>query len=439
MKSLLKKIKLKLELVITKFFIKVSLWLNWPYSTAIVFALITKNVNKTGECTVLCMRRSIFMDDVRAMAEFSGRIRYLVVGRENVMQILTYFVGKSEVKKITQHNYYTENYGQAGKEKCYQYLKKVWPIFQKFRKFDAVLYSNFCYVEEQELARACGDLRIPLIVLFKEGMVTPGTHVDWAIKAHQGFRYNQQAKMLVYNEEIKKAMTAINIPGLTADKIEVVGIPRMDYYFKTNANQRPQKQVTFFSTDLIGKLPLLVDDEKRYQEVTDKFDHFHRLVMEFAAEHPDFKVIIKTKMYQPFLDYVINIRDQNFKTDINNLEIVNVGKPDEMIKNSQVVIGFGSTTLIEALAANKTIINFDFAGLLDNSSFDYFRDYPGLVNYVKTKEELEEVILHYEKYGQRDPETQAKFLEEFLYIPDGRSSSRTESAIIRTIKGDHGS
>ena len=166
MKSLLKKIKLKLKISLVRFFITLSLRLNWPWLTAVVLALATKNVNKTGERTVLCMRRSIFMDDVRAMVEFSSRIHYLVLGRETVLQILTYFVGKAEMKKVTQHNYYTENYGHAGKEKCYQYLKKVWPIFRRFKKFDAILYSNFCYVEEQELARACGDTRIPFIFFF---------------------------------------------------------------------------------------------------------------------------------------------------------------------------------------------------------------------------------------------------------------------------------
>ena len=86
MKSLLKKIKLKFELIVTTLFISVSLWLRWPWLTAIVLALATKDVNKAGERAVLCMRRSIFMDDVRAMVEFSGRIHYLVIGRETVLQ-----------------------------------------------------------------------------------------------------------------------------------------------------------------------------------------------------------------------------------------------------------------------------------------------------------------------------------------------------------------
>src|SRR3989344_7176072 len=87
--SLLKKIKLKSETVLGAMLIKVSLLLQWPALTALVFAAMTRDINHAGEYTVLCMRRSIFMDDVRAMARFSGRIRYLVVGRELVMQILT--------------------------------------------------------------------------------------------------------------------------------------------------------------------------------------------------------------------------------------------------------------------------------------------------------------------------------------------------------------
>ncbi|OGE82666.1 MAG: hypothetical protein A2846_03345 [Candidatus Doudnabacteria bacterium RIFCSPHIGHO2_01_FULL_49_9] len=431
--SLLKKIKLKSETVLGAMLIKVSLLLQWPALTALVFAAMTRDINHAGEYTVLCMRRSIFMDDVRAMARFSGRIRYLVVGRELVMQILTHFVGKTEMKKITR-DYYSGNYGAVGKEKTYQYLKKVWPIYKKMKKFDAVLYSNFCYIEEQELARACGDLGIPLIVLFKEGMVSPGTHVAWARKAHKGFRFRGQAKMLVYNEEIKKAMAEINVPGLTADKLQVVGIPRMDHYFRNAAVARPAKQVTFFSTDLVPKLSLLVENETERRELAARFEYFHRMVMEFATAHPVYQVIIKTKSYQLFLDYVLDIKKRYFPQRINNLAIVNSGDPAEMIKTSQVVIGFGSTTLVEALAANKTIISFDFSKLLADSSFDYFRNYPGLVNYAGSPGELEEIISNYEKYQPRDPEQRRKFLESFLYLTDGRSSNRAEESIITIIK-----
>jgi len=432
MNSFFRKLKIKSKTILVKFFIKLSLMLNFPQLTAFILYLSLAKVNEKGEYKVLCLRRSIFMDDVRAMAQFSGKLHYVVVGREDFKLILFHFLGKENSKKVTQYNYHTSDIGNDGKEKYYQYVKKMFPILKKLIGFDALLYSNFCYIEGQGISRACKELKIPIIVLFKEGMVAPGSHKTWAKKAHEGFKFTQ-TKLLTYSEEILNSLLEAEIPGVSKEKSTAVGIPRMDHYFKHQDKSEKVKQIVLFSAYFYDKLSFLVKDKKEFKKITDRFDNFHKMVMGFAKNHPEIKVIIKTKVYDKFLKYVINIYEDNFKEKINNLTITNRINPVDLINDSQVVIGFGSTTLIEALAADKMIISFDFSDLIPDSSFDYFKEDSELVNYVKTKIDLENHILNWQK-SNRNQEVRNRFLSKYIYKPDGNSSVRTEVEIINIIK-----
>jgi len=436
MNNFFRKVRNKLKDYFDTFIIKFSLFLNSPWLTAVFFVFLSREINNSGSFTVLCMRRSIFMDDITAMAEFSGKINYRILNRGYFNLILTHFTGDRERAKISESNYHNSNYGREGKEKYRLYLDKMFPVLKKFINFKAVLVAHYGYVEQQEFVAVCNKYRMPFIVLYKEGMVSPGTHNQWALKAHKGYKFTQ-AKMLVYNTNIMNAILCVNVPGLTLDKIKVVGIPRTDRYFHRDSKQNKSldKQIVLFSAYFYDKLSTLLPggSQQQIEAVMKKFEEFHKIIMDFALKHPDIKVVIKTKIYKKFFDYVNDIYKKYFREKINNLTITSNADSIRLIKDSKVVIGFGSTTLIEALAAGKTIISFDFGDLLADDSFDYFRSYPGLVNYAKNKQDLEEFILNYEKYNHADPALKQKFLEEFLYMPDGHSSSRAESEIIKAI------
>ena len=55
------------------------------------------------------------------------------------------------------------------------------------------------------------------------------------------------AKLLVYNKKIKQALLTSGLSGLSEEKVEVVGVPRLDSYFLVPPAKLARRQVVFFS------------------------------------------------------------------------------------------------------------------------------------------------------------------------------------------------
>src|SRR3989339_1060854 len=244
-----KKIKYKIKDISIQSLIKLSLFLNEPYLAAIAFWLATSIINPKcrSNYTVLCMGRSIFADDINAMATYSGQIRYVVIWRSYFQMIFHYFIKGQEENKLTEETYHRYDYCCEGKNKYRAYLNRVLPILQKLIGFKAIMSCNFGYLEQQELAMVCEENRLPLIVLNKEGIVIPSAYSHFVSQFKN--RKFIGAKMLCYNNLIKKALLDLNLSGLTEDKTEVVGVPRLDCYFtdKIEIKSNQSKQIVLFS------------------------------------------------------------------------------------------------------------------------------------------------------------------------------------------------
>ena len=81
--SILAKIKYKLKLIFEAKLIKFSLHLNCPWLTAKFLQMIAGKIQPANpkaseqkKYIVLCLARSIFMNDIDAMAKYNGRIKY---------------------------------------------------------------------------------------------------------------------------------------------------------------------------------------------------------------------------------------------------------------------------------------------------------------------------------------------------------------------------
>ena len=174
------------------------------------------------------------------------------------------------------------------------------------------------------------------------------------------------------------------------------------------------------------------EEDKKLFERSDKF---HSWVMSFAQKHSEYRVVIKTKFAEHYVQYIKNIKEEFGEAPISNLTITNIGNPAELIINSTAIIGFNSTTLFEAIANNKTIITPYFGDIVANrKKWDFFSDYPMLVNYAKSYNELEGFISNADISHSYNSEVRDKFLEELIYKADGKACVRTEQAIIGIIK-----
>ncbi len=432
------KIKYKFKEVFARLLIKISLFLNWPRLTVIAFWLASSRINPKckSEYTVLCLGRSIFVDDVKAMATYSRRIRYVMIWRSYFQIILYHFLTNSERQELSENNYYTHDIGNEGKNRYYLYLKKMLPLLRKLMNFDAVLSCNFIFSEQQELARVCEENKMPFCVLFKEGLgvAASGAFEKWT----ELFKDNRfiGAKILLYGSKIAEILLSVNILGLAKEKIKIVGIPRLDHYFIKNTKINQKKQIVFFSFSSFV-LHFLIKDTGKLERAKKRCDDFHAWIMKFAKNHPDHEVIIKTKFSKHYLDYINEIASEVFGKKGEkpaNLVITNLGNPTQLIESSIAVAGFYSITLIEAIVAGKISLSPYFGDIITDKPWDYFAKYPELINYVKSEADLEEYILNPQKYLNYSCNRREEFLKELIHIPDGHASIRAEEAIIETIE-----
>jgi len=144
--NLFKKIKLKLIEIGLNNLIKLSLLLNFPVLTSFLFNLAAGSVGH-GSYTVLCLGRSIFTDDIKALVTYSGQIKYRILHLRYLDMLLNWFIPPAERRELTENNYHVSKIGELGRQKCYTYLTRMLPSLLKFMDLQAVISGNFGYIQ----------------------------------------------------------------------------------------------------------------------------------------------------------------------------------------------------------------------------------------------------------------------------------------------------
>ena len=203
-------------------------------------------------------------------------------------------------------------------------------------------------------------------------------------------------------------------------------MPRFDRYFNlTSAGQ----DLVFFSFYMWDKIRHLGLEKNLQDKLLDEAEKFHVEVMKFAQECSHINVTIKTKSGDMYYDYVKKIADKYGFNNIDNLKIINSGSPYDLTRSAAYVIGFNSSVLLEAMIAKRQVFVPSFSS---NALEDYFSGNEYLVNYIRSAGDLKKYINN--GMGRSsNREKELNFLKEFISIPDGKSSIRTESEIISVI------
>lgn len=373
------------------------------------------------------------MDDVKEMAKTSGRIKYAVIWKPYFGLIVKHMFKNQTKNKLTQDNYHANNFHDEDKRKLYLFLDKMLSLLRKYIGFKAVLGANYAYFDQQEFEKLCTDRKIPYIVLCKEGLTVPGLEYEWADNSRQLYKF-RGAKILFYTERIMNELLRGGFSGLARNQFKVVGMPRLDSYFKlAKNNENPKKQLLFFSFYPENIFTYSITDEAKLKKVYQRTEDFHKWIISFALKCPDFKVIIKAKAAGHYLDYVKKILKENFKAEIKNLEIINFGNVTDLIKASTAVVGFNSTALIEAIILDKPIFSPHFGDIVMGKNWNLFWPYPELVKHIKAEADLSVLMSNLDKPAGQDKKIREDFLNFYVGNSDGKSSARAEAAIIETI------
>ena len=114
----------------------------------------------------------------------------------------------------------------------------------------------------------------------------------------------------------------------------------------------------------------------------------HKALVELARLRPDAKIIVKSKSSSPEFDETFRMLGGHGVRLPQNLQVVVGGDPFNLITASSVVIGFNTTALFEAIAADKPVIVPRFGEACSARAWEYVVDLGTAAEYASCPQEL---------------------------------------------------
>jgi hypothetical protein len=263
------------------------------------------------------------------------------------------------------------------------------------------------YIQDLDWGAAAQSRGVPYVVLHKENLVmSPGARAETVrVLGHLGKFIGE--RVIVHNELMRRVF--IDSGFVAEDRVIASGSPRMDPFLEhVQKAPEPSKENVvllfsfFHATGLMG---LIRRDSSAFRGVwaadgksgfVDLFRITHQAIARYALEHPDTRVIIKTKWAGSWTDRIHEVLNEvGLDPDrLPNLEITDRGDAQELILRARAVVGFGSTTLLEAAVAARPVITPHFAEVNDPAYEEFvpFGDEPALFQRATSEAHLVALI-----------------------------------------------
>jgi hypothetical protein len=277
---------------------------------------------------------------------------------------------------------------------------------------------NNRYLEDYPWILALKKLRVPHVMLYREGLLNSRRVYDRSVYRNKRTVKFHGNKIIVQNFLTKKMFLDSRIT--TEDQIAVCGSLRMDSFInkinsKTSKQNKRKKFTLFYfeySDTLFGKnLKQKTSTEPSYHEVYGHksgvwdgrkalFRELHEVILKMAKNNPNTDFVIKPKREimesESWNFYKQVVRESNI--DIDCLSNYNI-EPDidvsKLIIDSSVICGLQSTTLVESGFAGKMVILPFFNNYMKTIFFEDFgwKDNLHLFEFAKNKDEFESLVL----------------------------------------------
>lgn len=409
--------------------------INSPKITAIIFFLTCSIVKskKRNAPTMIYIHKGIGIDDIKAMAQYSNEINYIIIQSSFLREIFKYFFGATIYSNKNLHTdyHYDKNLFPVDKKNQYRnFISDTFIFFERLIKYDGFICSNYVYGYLQELSMFAKHKEKIYVVLYKEGLVSK-KFVDRFIQRYTNKKFIGDV-FLTYNNFIKNAFIKSNIDGFTSNNVSTVGIPRLDFYKDLKTSEENIVLFSFYPEDKFSYLENESFFNSNFKNQIEKISiDFHAYVIEYANKNLKKKLIIKTKFPKKYSDYIYKIIKQKNLTISDNISITNIQNPISLIQNASVVLGYNSTTLIESLLLDKKIITPNFYNVIpEENNIDYFLEYKDLAKVASNYNELSSLL---SSDFCLDPILAKQFLEDYISYNNFQSSQNAEKTIIRYI------
>lgn len=219
-------------------------------------------------------------------------------------------------------------------------------------RFDLLLAPSDTFFWIRAVIERCHELGIPVVILQKEATIPPGWTEGPAREWGRTSPFLAD-HMLVSSEHHRRFWIASGVDG---DKIEVTGQPRFDIYAQLHARQgwrelgarvSPGPTVLFLTYDENAYMPMI--DRTGLAPWRELRDQTEQVLCDHASEGGT-NVLIKAHP-QPAEDQSAHLRELSRQPGVHVLNPL--GDVRRYLLAADIVVGFQSTALFEALAAGR--------------------------------------------------------------------------------------
>lgn len=434
--------------------------LRWPAGAAFFFRVtvgVLKPASTEHEHTVyhiLLLSKAMTTEDVLASFQDDPRAHVSKVSRGSVKALSRAFLPAH----MDENNYVSVSDSDKARARAYRrFLTSFWRKLDRRRHFDAVLTGNFAYYAERELAGALQELGTPFIVIMKESIKNEGYERFWTKVYRERRGPFTGRRILVYGESERS--TEVKSGIVSPDRVTVTGMPRLDFVHSMRrqaAVAAPPPHgplsVLFFMFGPKAFIPVMIRKRSRWphtrriEQVDERLDRLSwadlvgqtlRAIHSMALRYTDLRITIKTKGAESDKDIATIEQLMGVDRLPNNIRVVFGGSPQTLIFQHDVVCGFNSTSLFEALAAGKPVVVPHYAEALEAEMQPYRIDFEDAVEYADSPDLLEEILVRRAQERRQPsadlPDTSVRVLDKWLFNSDGQAGLRVRKAVLAEI------
>lgn len=349
----------------------------------------------------------------------TNKEKYLLISKSSTDDMLISFFGNK------RFDYTYDNLIRDQKHNYKQYIKFINSlVFYLNKKHNVIGFINFnhVYSSHREIISVASNKKIPFVVVFKECFKNEHLWKKMTSVYKKTIKKSNVSRIIVHNHDTKNAILESGI--INQKKISIVGQARSDkLFFKNKIKISSRKKIIFFAVSPHAGLPnfnlnLLgnrsKDESERKLLIKLREEHNQKILkslINYVEYHDEFDLIVKGKQKFWF----------NF-SDINKNNIFfEAGQPNfDLLLSSSVVVGYNTTGLIEAVAADVPAISVEL-----KEERKYRHDYLNVIHQVdETKflwKKLDQIL--YDKIAQ-DNKNKNYIIDKYLGNSDGKAGIR---------------
>jgi hypothetical protein len=306
-------------------------------------------------------------------------------------------------------------------------------------RIDALITPADTFFYLRPLIEELRELGVPTVVQDKEGTIAPSDMMKEHARV-MAERYPPIADLyLFWNSNVREFWRMIGLPD---ERAQILGQPRSDFFFhperwpsKSSLGLDPNKRlVVFFTYDADTYLrttePVAERPWKGLRDAT------HAALRALARERPDIEVVVKAHPQQVELAEV----EAEFAAEpLPNLRVTaGAATASHLLVHADVVVGFQSTVMIEAMLLPKPVIYAGWGPAHDARSADLVPIHASGGCALPTSEGDLQRMLRAALDGTLQPtpsmlEARRRFTDGYFYGADGHVCERVLDAASRLV------